>query len=292
MASNTTKRARKPNFTQPELEILVDEVSKNRNILMGKFSDTVTNEKKKKIWGHITVKINSSSHSSREVDDVKKKWQDWSSIVKGKASKLQRERKKTGGGEQTEPSLSALEEKVLSVIGVTAVEGLDVMMPDTFERSVDIVDTTDHLTTCTETDSTDTSMYGSNEIEKLWDTSINSIIEQHTNTSSATATCTHTSPPPSSTFEPSVCKTLGRKRKIVPDSHEEEASKIYALEREKLSIEKERLKIEQERLAVEKSRQRCEEEILNILQCHVTGTTTGAQLPQDEMNTSMHFTCL
>ncbi|XP_033758403.1 myb-related transcription factor, partner of profilin-like [Pecten maximus] len=131
--SSSSKRPRKPNFSLSELEILV-EVSKNRDVLMGKFTDSITNEKKKRIWTLIATKINASSQACRSMDDVKKKWQDWSSSVKGKASKYEKERNRTGSGQMTEPALTPLEEKVLAVLGVTAVviEGIATEMADTF----------------------------------------------------------------------------------------------------------------------------------------------------------------
>ena len=54
---------------------------------------------------------------------VKKKWETWSSKVKGKESIRRREFKKTGGGKPPE-SLTVTEEKVVNLLGETAIEGI------------------------------------------------------------------------------------------------------------------------------------------------------------------------
>jgi hypothetical protein len=46
-----------------------------------------------------------------------KKWQDWSSQVKGKKCRLVRNYRATGGGPEEAPKLTAIEEKILAIIG-------------------------------------------------------------------------------------------------------------------------------------------------------------------------------
>jgi hypothetical protein len=40
-----------------ELEVLVEDVVVNKQLLLGKFSDTTTNERKKKVWKNISAKM-------------------------------------------------------------------------------------------------------------------------------------------------------------------------------------------------------------------------------------------
>ncbi|KAF4115262.1 hypothetical protein G5714_002751 [Onychostoma macrolepis] len=70
-----------------------------------------------------TEAVSAVANSLRDVDGVKKKWADLKSAVKKKGAERSREQKMTGGGS---PSiiLDAFEEKVLSVIGDTAVTGI------------------------------------------------------------------------------------------------------------------------------------------------------------------------
>ena len=123
--SKMEARKRRPNFSQAELEILAKEVSENKNVLFSKFLDTVTNEKKKIAWHAIRIKVNSVSSTERTTNEVRKKWSDWSSLVKIKGAKLKNNMKKTGGGSLEAPLLSPLEELVIDTIGVTAVEGIN-----------------------------------------------------------------------------------------------------------------------------------------------------------------------
>ena len=51
------KKARKPNYRMEELEVLVEDVAVNKQLLLRKFSDTTTNERKKKVWKYISAKM-------------------------------------------------------------------------------------------------------------------------------------------------------------------------------------------------------------------------------------------
>ncbi|XP_033753296.1 myb/SANT-like DNA-binding domain-containing protein 4 [Pecten maximus] len=289
--SSNSKRPRKPNFSLSELEILVEEVSKNRDVLMGKFTDSITNEKKKRIWTLIATKINASSQACRSMDDVKKKWQDWSSSVKGKASKYEKERNRTGSGQMTEPALTPLEEKVLAVLGVTAVEGIATEMADTFiERSVETdverVESTESQDVNVSAISTEDAQI---EIERIWDRSINAVIERNNDVPSVSNSPSSTPSTSQSTQPVSSCGS--KKRKLTRDFTDDE-SKIYALEKEKINIEKQRLEIEKERLKIEKSRQQCEQQILNVLQRYLGANYDEQQFQTDDEDVPFTFTCL
>ena len=52
-------------------------------------------------------------------DDVRKKWQDWLSQVKGKIYRIVRNYRATGGGPEEAPKLTATEEKILAIIGMS-----------------------------------------------------------------------------------------------------------------------------------------------------------------------------
>ena len=53
-------RKRSPNFSEAELEILVDGVERNRSVLFSKLSNTTTSATKSKIWETICSKVNSA----------------------------------------------------------------------------------------------------------------------------------------------------------------------------------------------------------------------------------------
>jgi len=125
MATAGSKRSRKPNFKQEELSVLVDEIEKNKTVILGKFSDTVSNERKKKLWISIATKCSAIGDNKRTADDMRKKWQDWSSQIKGRKCKEIRERNITGGGSADETSsFSATEERLLAILGQTPLVGV------------------------------------------------------------------------------------------------------------------------------------------------------------------------
>jgi hypothetical protein len=89
------------------------------------------------VWKNINAKMSAVGDTKRCSDDVRKKWQDWSikvitklpnsrlpSQVKGKKYRLVRNYRATGGGPEEAPKLTAIEEKILAIIGPTAVSGL------------------------------------------------------------------------------------------------------------------------------------------------------------------------
>lgn len=53
-SSSSTNKNRKPNWTEDEMQILSSSIRENEEILFGKFSSTVTAEKKKAVWENIT----------------------------------------------------------------------------------------------------------------------------------------------------------------------------------------------------------------------------------------------
>jgi hypothetical protein len=49
----TSSKKRKPNWTDDELKILSCQVVEHRSVLFGKFSDKISNERKKAVWEDI-----------------------------------------------------------------------------------------------------------------------------------------------------------------------------------------------------------------------------------------------
>ena len=62
------RKARKANFTSSELAVLTEEVEQNIAILKSKFTDSVTNAKKNKIWTEITAAVNAVGVARRTAD--------------------------------------------------------------------------------------------------------------------------------------------------------------------------------------------------------------------------------
>ena len=68
------KRPRKPNFTPAECEVIFEEAEENLSIIKSKFSSTLWNKNKSRVWEEITSKVNALGVCKRSVAEVKEKW--------------------------------------------------------------------------------------------------------------------------------------------------------------------------------------------------------------------------
>ncbi|KAM9440337.1 uncharacterized protein Hap1MRO34_025595 [Clarias gariepinus] len=81
-------KKRKANFTFSEVHILLDEVRKNRHIVVGKFNSGIPSDVKRRKWTEITQRINEIGECDREVGEVIKKWSDLKCDTKRKIAAL------------------------------------------------------------------------------------------------------------------------------------------------------------------------------------------------------------
>ncbi|XP_039627394.1 myb/SANT-like DNA-binding domain-containing protein 4 [Polypterus senegalus] len=79
-------KKRKSRFSHREIQVLLEEVSRNRHIVIGKFNRGVASELKKRTWAEITARINGVSHCPREIIEVIKKWSDLKCDTKRKVA--------------------------------------------------------------------------------------------------------------------------------------------------------------------------------------------------------------
>uniref|UniRef100_A0A8W8K7K0 Myb/SANT-like DNA-binding domain-containing protein n=1 Tax=Magallana gigas TaxID=29159 RepID=A0A8W8K7K0_MAGGI len=116
--------ARKPNYTNIEIETLIEEVQNNKDILNSAFSNIATNSSKQRIWTSIASKVSAVSGVERLAEDVKKKWRNISSDTKKKLSSARKEARKIGGGVSAGEELNPIEHKIDETIGQTAIQGI------------------------------------------------------------------------------------------------------------------------------------------------------------------------
>nr|XP_022332179.1 nuclear apoptosis-inducing factor 1-like isoform X1 [Crassostrea virginica] len=120
------KKERKRNFTAREVEILVEEVEKNKAVLFAPHKDVNTNNKKNQCWNEIRCLINSIGIQERTSAEIVKKWRDISSQAKKKEAQFRREQVKTGDGPPPLPvNTNDIDQKIVAIIGKTAVEGIE-----------------------------------------------------------------------------------------------------------------------------------------------------------------------
>lgn len=90
-------KKRKPNWTEEEKCILLDEYGKRKAILKSKLNPNVTAAKKQKQWEEITEKINARNLDVRRTaQEVIKKYENISVVAKKELSHYKREFNKTG----------------------------------------------------------------------------------------------------------------------------------------------------------------------------------------------------
>ncbi|XP_017283811.1 nuclear apoptosis-inducing factor 1 isoform X2 [Kryptolebias marmoratus] len=86
--SVTRFKKRKARFSFSEVHVLLDEVRKNRMVVVGKFNRGVPTDTKKRIWAEITARVNEIGECQREVIEVIKKWSDLKCDTKRKVAAM------------------------------------------------------------------------------------------------------------------------------------------------------------------------------------------------------------
>lgn len=90
------RKARKPNWSEEERVILLEEYRKRKNIIKSRFDPLITASKKQRMWEEITAKINSRGLVNRSIQEVQKKYDNLAVLAKKEISNHKRESNKTG----------------------------------------------------------------------------------------------------------------------------------------------------------------------------------------------------
>ena len=127
MEAKVAKRKRSANFTAREVETLVTEVEKRKEVLFGKLSGNVTGDLKNKAWAEVTASVNEVGIGQvRKECEVKKKWSDTMSALKRRESKRHTEMKATGGGSlESDVPLTETDHKILGILGSESIVGVN-----------------------------------------------------------------------------------------------------------------------------------------------------------------------
>ncbi|XP_061164451.1 nuclear apoptosis-inducing factor 1-like [Saccostrea echinata] len=119
-------KARKPNWTDIEMDVLMEAYCNSIRIIRGKFSPSITSDAKKRAWEEITERVNAVAVScNRTLDETKKKIQDSLSSVKKKEAFRKREASRTGGGPCSEVIFKPWEVTLLGTIPQEIIHGLE-----------------------------------------------------------------------------------------------------------------------------------------------------------------------
>ncbi|XP_048009268.1 myb-related transcription factor, partner of profilin-like [Megalobrama amblycephala] len=118
------KKTRKDTFQKDEVNVLLEEVERNKDVIFTRFKGHHTNKEKQNIWEDTATKLTATRGVKRSGKEVRKKWQDFASLAKRKRALQRTAIKKTGGGTNESPLLTAEEEKALSILGTSASDGI------------------------------------------------------------------------------------------------------------------------------------------------------------------------
>ena len=66
-----TKRKTKKNFSEMEIEVLIDEVDGRKGILFGSHSTGISNKRKGSEWLSVAAAVNAASATERAVSEMK-----------------------------------------------------------------------------------------------------------------------------------------------------------------------------------------------------------------------------
>ncbi|KAM9311627.1 myosin-binding protein C, slow-type [Gastrophryne carolinensis] len=116
------EKQEKPEFTEPELEMLVDCVSKNGAHICGALSAKTTKAEKSKIWADIQAKVNGAGGKNRSIADLKKQW---NALKKQTKDKMQQPNDNVQNENVPEPAenLTPLEKRVEAMLKLEQLEG-------------------------------------------------------------------------------------------------------------------------------------------------------------------------
>ncbi|XP_063405925.1 uncharacterized protein LOC134689887 [Mytilus trossulus] len=110
-------------FTEKEIDAIVDNVKENSVMLFSKFSNVASNTRKKEAWKKVQNAVNAVSFTNRTTEEIKT-WDDIKRGTKKKATSITNDREKTGGGVPSFIALNKMEEDVVAVVGEERVFGI------------------------------------------------------------------------------------------------------------------------------------------------------------------------
>ncbi|XP_033952168.1 nuclear apoptosis-inducing factor 1 [Pseudochaenichthys georgianus] len=123
MASAAKKR--KMNFSEREVEIIVEEIEKHKHTLVNHFNAGVTHMAKNNAWGDILKKVNAVTTCPRELPEVKKKWSDMKTEVRRKVAQARAAIEGTSADCTPVPViLTAMQQRICNLLGEATIISL------------------------------------------------------------------------------------------------------------------------------------------------------------------------
>ncbi|XP_037341534.2 nuclear apoptosis-inducing factor 1 [Pungitius pungitius] len=149
MASIAKKR--KMNFSEREVEIIVEEIEKQKHTLVNHFNAGVTHMAKNNAWVDILRKVNAVTTCPRELPEVKKKWSDMKTEVRRKVAQARAAIEGTSADCTPVPViLTAMQQRICNLLGEATIISLPAADSDA-EMSLPVTVTTATTVTLAET---------------------------------------------------------------------------------------------------------------------------------------------
>ncbi|KAG7480546.1 hypothetical protein MATL_G00057330 [Megalops atlanticus] len=122
MASQAKKR--KMNFSEREVEIIVEEMEKQKHILVNHFNAGVTHITKNNAWVEILKRVNAVTTCQRELAEVKKKWSDLKTEVRRKVAQARAAMEGTGDCTSVPVILTSMQQRICNLLGEATIISL------------------------------------------------------------------------------------------------------------------------------------------------------------------------
>ncbi|XP_062269034.1 nuclear apoptosis-inducing factor 1 [Platichthys flesus] len=118
-------KKRKMNFSEREVEIIVEEIERHKHTLVNHFNAGVTHMAKNNAWLEILEKVNSVTTCPREQSEVKKKWSDMKTEVRRKVAQARAAIEGTAADCTPVPViLSAMQQRICNLLGEATIISL------------------------------------------------------------------------------------------------------------------------------------------------------------------------
>ncbi|XP_034457515.1 nuclear apoptosis-inducing factor 1 [Hippoglossus hippoglossus] len=118
-------KKRKMNFSEREVEIIVEEIERHKHTLVNHFNAGVTHMAKNNAWLEILKKVNSVTTCPRELSEVKKKWSDMKTEVRRKVAQARAAIEGTSADCTPVPViLSAMQQRICNLLGEATIISL------------------------------------------------------------------------------------------------------------------------------------------------------------------------
>ncbi|XP_063792745.1 nuclear apoptosis-inducing factor 1 [Pseudophryne corroboree] len=122
----TPAKKRKTNFSEQEVEIIMDEMEKQKHILINHYNAGVPLLTKSNAWYDILKRVNAISTCHRELAEVKKKWSDLKTEVRRKMSQARATVEGEGDVGTPPIMLTPLQQRICNLLGESAILSLPV----------------------------------------------------------------------------------------------------------------------------------------------------------------------